>query len=130
MDSERWQRIDQLFHEALEHESGQRTAFLSAACAGDDSLCEEVQALLDSHEQSQDFIEGSAGDLAASLLVGGDLKLKKGQKVGPYRVLSLIAEGGMGQVYLARDVRLGRRVALKFLPAELTLDAERVRRFE
>jgi len=130
MDSERWQKIDQLFHAALEHESGERAAFLTAACAGDDALCEEVQALLDSHEQSQDFIEESAGDLAASLLVGGDLKLKKGQKVGPYRVLSMIAEGGMGQVYLARDVRLGRRVALKLLPAEFTLDAERVRRFE
>jgi serine/threonine protein kinase/tetratricopeptide (TPR) repeat protein len=130
MDSERWQKIDQLFHAALDRESGERAAFLSAACAGDDALCEEVQALLDSHEQSQDFIEESAGDLAASLLVGGDLKLKKGQKVGPYRVLSLIAEGGMGQVYLARDVRLGRRVALKLLPAEFTLDAERVRRFE
>jgi serine/threonine-protein kinase len=130
MDSERWQKIDQLFHDALERESDQRAAFLTEACAGDDSLREEVLALIDSHEQSQDFIEMPAGDLAAAMLVGNEARLKKGQKIGPYRVLSLIGEGGMGQVYLARDVRLGRRVALKLLPAEFTLDAERVRRFE
>src|ERR1041384_7455935 len=130
MDSERWQKIDQLFHDALERESDQRAAFLTEACAGDDALLEEVQALIDSHEQSQDFIEMPAGDLAAAMLVGDQARLKKGQKIGPYRVLSLIGEGGMRQVYLARDVRLGRRVALKLLPAEFTLDAERVRRFE
>src|SRR5439155_3692567 len=111
-------------------EPDQRAAFLTDACAGDDSLLEELQALIDSHEQSQDFIETPAGDLAAALLAGSEPGLKKGQKIGPYRVLSLIGEGGMGQVYLARDVRLGRRVALKLLPTEFTLDAERVRRFE
>jgi eukaryotic-like serine/threonine-protein kinase len=130
MDSERWQKIDQVFHDALAREPDQRAAFLTDVCAGDDALLEEVQALIDSHEQSQDFIEAPAGDLAAALLAGSEPGLKKGQKIGPYRVLSLIGEGGMGQVYLARDVRLGRRVALKLLPTEFTLDAERVRRFE
>ena len=68
MPSERWQRIDQLFHSALERSEGERTALLAQACAGDDQLRREVESLLDSHEQATSFIEVPAGDAAAGLL--------------------------------------------------------------
>lgn len=130
MDPERWQQIDQLFHSALERRASERAAFLAQACTGDEALRREVESLIGSHERSASFIEAPAADIAAELLAGRDAELTAGQAVGPYKIVSLLGEGGMGEVYLAQDIRLGRQVALKRLPAQFTLDAERVRRFE
>jgi eukaryotic-like serine/threonine-protein kinase len=130
MTSERWQQIDQLFHSTLQRESGERAAFLAQACNGDESLRQEVESLIGSHEQSESFIEAPACDIAAELLAEREGRLRTGEFVGHYRIVSLLEEGGMGEVYLAQDVRLGRQVALKRLPAQFTLDAERVHRFE
>src|SRR5256886_918302 len=129
MTPERWQQIDQLFHSALERESGERAAFLSQACAGDDSLHQEVESLVESHEQSDSFIEASAADLAAGLLAGRKTQLTPGHAVGPYKIVSLLGEGGMGEVYLADDTRLNRKIALKLLPPHFTINPDRVRRF-
>jgi serine/threonine protein kinase/Tol biopolymer transport system component len=130
MQPERWRQIDQLFHLALEREPGQRAVFLEQACSGDESLRSEIEALISSHQQADSFIETPASDLAAELLAKGKAGLVIGQLVGHYEIVSVLGAGGMGEVYLAYDSRLGRQVALKLLPAQFTVNAERVRRFE
>ncbi|HEX4901156.1 MAG TPA: serine/threonine-protein kinase, partial [Pyrinomonadaceae bacterium] len=130
MTPERWQEIKQLFNAALEHEPAGRLAFLAQASGNDESLRQEVASLLESLEQATDFIETPASDLAAELLARGQTGLVSGQMVGPFRISDVIAAGGMGEVYLADDTRLGRKVALKLLPPQFTVNADRVRRFE
>ena len=130
MTPERWQQINQLFHSALAHERGQRAAFLAGACAGDEALRAEVESLVAAHEQAESFIERPAADVAAELLAGGQNRLGAGQQIGHYTITDLLGAGGMGEVYLAEDLLLGRRIALKLLPAQFTVDGERVRRFE
>ena len=127
---DRWQQINQLFHSALAHERDQRAAFLAGACAGDEALRAEVESLVASHEQAESFIEQPASDVAAELLAGAHSQLSAGQQLGHYTITSLLGAGGMGEVYLAEDLLLGRRIALKLLPAHFTVDGERVRRFE
>src|SRR5258705_6707982 len=129
MDPERWQQIDQLFHSALKCEPAARAAFLERACTGDEALRREVESLIGSHEQPDSPIESPAADLAAELLAGRGAALRAGETVGPYKIISLLGEGGMGEVYLAQDTRLGRQVALKLLPTYLSGENDRVRRF-
>jgi serine/threonine protein kinase len=125
MKAERWQQIEELFHAALKSEPDQRAAFLAQACSGDDSLYREVKSLLVTCEQADSFFDKSASALAAEMFGG-----RVGETIGPYQVLSVLGGGGMGEVYLAQDARLGRRIALKLLPAQFTNDKDRLRRFQ
>ena len=130
MDAERWAKIDRLLDQAMERPPGARADFLAAACAGDDRLRREVESLLEAHSHSASFLSRPALDLAARRLAGERKPSLVGKRLGAYQVISVLGVGGMGEVYLARDERLKRKLALKLLPQQFTRDADRVRRFE
>jgi eukaryotic-like serine/threonine-protein kinase len=127
MTPERWQQLKQLFQSALERNPGERSAFLAHACASDPSLRPEVESLIASHDQAADSIEAIAAEAATAMLE--DDRAILGKPIGRYQVLSRIGRGGMGEVFLARDTTLGRKVALKLLRGEFTNNEERLRRF-
>jgi serine/threonine protein kinase/tetratricopeptide (TPR) repeat protein len=115
-----WQRVEEVFLLALEYSAEDRAAFLQTACAGDVSLREEVEVMLLSHEQAGDFMEQPAYQVNAELLADETGALNVGEAFGEYRILSLLGEGGMGEVYLAEDTTLGRKVALKLVKSGLS----------
>jgi eukaryotic-like serine/threonine-protein kinase len=130
MTPERWQQVKEIFNSAINHRPEERSSFVSRACSGDEELRNEVESLIASHEQSGSFIDKPAFEAAASLLTRENVQLNSGQMIGSYEVISFISRGGMGEVYLAEDKRLGRKVALKLLPVAFTTDDDRLRRFE
>jgi serine/threonine protein kinase/Flp pilus assembly protein TadD len=129
---ERWQQIEELYHAALEREPESRAAFLDEACAGDEELRREVASLLAYDDKPASFIEAPVLEVAARELVslsGAQTQPMAPAQIGAYQILSPLGRGGMGEVHLALDTRLGRKVAVKLLPARFTTDADRVRRF-
>ncbi|HSE23260.1 MAG TPA: protein kinase, partial [Pyrinomonadaceae bacterium] len=130
MTPEQWDKIKDLFHEALKHPPAQRHNFIASECGDDPSVRFEVESLLQEYEDEPDFIETPAADVATSLLASDRVGIVSGQKLGHFKVVKLLGTGGMGDVYLADDLRLGRKVALKLLPPHFIADQYRVRRFE
>lgn len=108
-----------------------RSAFLNEAVADDPDLRSEIDGLLLSHERGADFIEIPALEVAASTLAEEQAQAVRGKVIGRYRILQSIGAGGMGEVYLAEDITLGRKVALKvLLPTYAEKDRDSLRRFQ
>jgi serine/threonine protein kinase/tetratricopeptide (TPR) repeat protein len=128
--TERWKHVEELYHAAMERDEESRADFLDDACAGDEGLRREVESLLSFEERAENFIESPALEVAARMVAHEQIATNVSQSINQYKIISPIGAGGMGEVYLAEDTRLKRRVALKFLPAHLTQDKRHLRRFE
>ena len=124
MEPERWRQIDRLLGAALERNPEERAAFLAVACAGDESLRLEVESLLRSDEAADSFIEEPVVALAADVIADQQVQELAGQRISHYQIHSLLGSGGMGEVYLAEDLKLARKVAIKFLTPSLMADEE------
>src|SRR5437660_6405666 len=124
------QTVEETFHAALDCEPGQLSAFLDKTCAGDEVLRGKVEALLASHQRAGSFIQAPVAALATRIVENRQTDLLIGQTSGHYKIAKRIGAGGMGEVYLASDITAGRKAALKLLPAHLTSDAERLKRFQ
>src|SRR5262245_10949322 len=127
---DRWDAVERLFHAALARPVDERAAFLADACAGDEELRREVETLLVEHTSADAEFSRGAAVAAAGLVSDVDRSVLTGRRLGAYQILSPIGAGGMGEVYRARDTRLGREVAIKILPRAFTADADRLARFE
>jgi len=132
MSTDRQRQVTALCHAALARNVSKRAAFLREACAGDEALRQEVESLLRYEDAAGSFMERPAVEEVARLVSGdpepnADLA---GRRLGVYQIEAPIGAGGMGEVYRARDTRLGREVAIKVLPRALTRSADRRARFE
>jgi serine/threonine protein kinase/Tol biopolymer transport system component len=130
MTPERWQQIDEVFQAAVVLGPSERAAFLKKACGADRVTHDRVSAMLASDDSGWDLIEHPALEVGAPVLADDRPQLTAEQHIGHYQIIHLIGRGGMGEVYLARDKRLNRKIALKLLPAGYLQQRERLRRFE
>jgi eukaryotic-like serine/threonine-protein kinase len=128
MKKDLWQRAEKLFHAALELSPEARRAFLDKACSEDTELRNQIERLLSQDEQAGSFLEKPA--LAGAADMPGARGSLVGRQLGPYRILSSLGAGGMGEVYRARDSKLGRDVAVKTLTPQFSGDPERIARFQ
>src|SRR5215475_14292965 len=130
MTPERYKQIKSIFQSAVDLPHSEQAIFLDKACSGDEGLRREVEDLLSSHGQVKDSIEVIASEVAATMLAEPQSGSLIGRRIGAYQIIDQIGRGGMGEVYLAQDGRLGRKVALKLLPPQFAGDKRRVMRFE
>ncbi len=130
MAHENWRQVKEIFADVLRQKPEARRQFLNAVCADDDATRREVESLLSSFDEAESFMENPAVGEVAELFVAENSQLTNGQNFGRYEIIRQIGTGGMGEVYLAQDTHLNRKVALKVLSAELTNNRTLLARFE
>ena len=126
---DQWQKVKELFDAALKRSPDERRRFVGENCRGDEAVRREVESLLANAEDAAIFLEQPAVGEVAEAIVGNNEKLRVSQSLNHYKIIKSLGVGGMGEVYLAEDNKLKRKVALKILPAAFAQDAERMRRF-
>ncbi|HJQ25886.1 MAG TPA: protein kinase [Blastocatellia bacterium] len=127
--ADRWQQIEAIYYAALDMPAEARPAFLQQACADDTELRSEVDSLLSSHDQANNFLDSPALEVAAREVAEGQRTTIINATLPHYRIISALGAGGMGRVYLAEDTRLRRKVALKLLDIGLTTNPQLRARF-
>lgn len=127
MFAQRWREVEGLYHSACELRPEERRAFLESACGSDEALRQEVESLLANAEAAATFLETHSPELAA---IEAEPRIPAGTQIGPYVLLEFLRAGGMGEVYKARDTRLERIVAVKFLPHSFAADPLALGRFQ
>lgn len=137
MNAEKWAKINELFHSALELEADKRLQFIKTGSGDDDEIFAEVKKLISTHEEAKNFIRNPMAEDALKVLsnqnnstiLTAEKNLLSGKNVGHFEIISPIGKGGMGEVFLGHDKSLEREIALKILPQDFTLDSSRVSRF-
>lgn len=129
MADENWQKVREIFDSVLRRPPEERRDYLIEACGGDQALQHEVESLLSSLESAENFLETPVVANVADVFKAETKTLEKDTSFSYYKIIEKIGAGGMGEVYLASDTRLERKVALKLLSANITEDKARVSRF-
>ncbi|HKQ77547.1 MAG TPA: protein kinase [Blastocatellia bacterium] len=130
MTPEQYERVGEIYDALMELAPEARPSFLAEACGGEEELRREVESLLEAREQADGFIYSKVAGVVAEMAAERLNPSLIGRSLSHYQALTLLGAGGMGDVYLAQDTRLGRKVAIKLLPRAFTRDEERLRRFK